>query len=197
MDGVLVDTEPIYFLANQVTFSELGFSVSSEENAQFIGLDAYRMWEILKRQHNLRQSISDLVLIEKNGLQNALDELDLKRMPGLSKLLKALKQAGFQLALASTSGHSIIDTILERLELTADFPIRLSGEDVRKGKPDPEIFLATAARLNLPPGSCTVIEDSKNGVSAAIAAGMRCVGFDNSSSNYQDLSLSEFDRPWL
>ena len=67
----------------------------------------------------------------------------------------------------------------------------MSGEEVKKGKPDPEIFLTTANKLNVPPSKCIVIEDAANGVLAAKSAGMKCIGLQNPGSGNQDLSKAD------
>ena len=191
MDGVMVDSEPIYFASNGKVFSDLGFTVSHDDYAQFVGLDAARMWARLKILHDLPQPVDELVGMEADGMVAGLLAADLEAMPGLHDLIESLRSQGCKLALASSSSHRVILTVLEKLGLEDVFNPIVSGEDVAHGKPSPDIFLHTAGLLGIPPAGCLVIEDSANGVRAATAAGMRCIGFRNPNSGAQDLSPAE------
>ena len=201
MDGVMVDTEPIYFAANQQLFNQLGFSVSHESYARFVGQDAFRMWSILKEEQQLDHPIEDLVHMEKDAMYRGLLNTDIPRMSGLGELLASLQSNGTRLALASSSAHQIINVILEKTDTGDYFDAVVSGMDVQNGKPAPDIFLLAAEKLGMDPAECVVIEDSANGVRGAIAAGMHCIGFRNPNSGNQDLSpahriidhLSELD----
>ena len=191
MDGVMVDTEPIYFESNRQLFSRLGFSVSARDYAQFVGLDAARMWAQLKRAHNLPHPAPELVKMEKDGMLAGLRESDLVPMPGLPGLIESLLSGGFRLGLASSSSRDVIALILAKLGMGQTFAVTASGDDVTHGKPAPDIFLLAARTLGAAPESCTVIEDSASGVRAAKAAGMRCIGFRNPHSGAQDLTPAD------
>jgi beta-phosphoglucomutase family hydrolase len=191
MDGVLVDTEPIYFAANRELFERLGFSVMQEGYARFIGLDASRMWAQLKAEHALPQPIPELVNLERDAMYRALLQASLTPMEGLIPLLDDLQRRGIRLAIASSSAHRIINTILEKTGVRAYFAAIASGEDVAHGKPAPDIFLLAAARLGVAPQDCTVIEDAAAGVRGAKAAGMRVIGYRNPHSGEQDLGEAD------
>ncbi len=191
MDGVIADTEPVYFESNRRLFERLGFTVSHDDYAQFVGLDAARMWTRLKDQHHLPHDVDALVQMEADGMVAGLQSAALLPMPGLLDLIDRLRSNGFKLALASSSMHRVIRTILDQLNLSEAFSFVVSGEDVPHGKPAPDIFLRTAALLGVPPSDCLVIEDSANGVRAANAAGMHCFGLRNPSSGAHDLSAAD------
>ncbi len=191
MDGVLVDTEPLYFEANTRTFRELGFSVSRAEYAAFVGLDAQRMWARLKEDHHLPQPVAELVGLEKDGLYRALTENPIPPIQGAAELLEKLQSNGFTLGLASSSPFKIIHTILEKSGLGDYFSALASGEEVARGKPAPDIFLLAAGRLQVRPPRCTVIEDSGYGVAGAKAAGMKCAAFANPNAGAQDYSSAD------
>jgi len=89
---------------------------------------------------------------------------------------------------ASSSPKFFIETVLETLRIREYFKEILSGEEVQRGKPYPDIFLETAEMLRVNPQECVVIEDSTNGIKAALAAGMKCIGFINLNSGLQDLT---------
>lgn len=94
----------------------------------------------------------------------------------------------YLLALASSNNRKIVDSIMDRFDLSKYIKVSISGEDVLKGKPNPEIFLKAAKKLDVKPSNCVVIEDAFAGVQAAKAAGMKCIGYKNLNSGKQDLS---------
>ncbi|HUF39946.1 MAG TPA: HAD family phosphatase [Anaerolineales bacterium] len=204
MDGVIVDSEPIYFASNQRLFARLGFDVRGDDYAQFVGLSADRMWATLKERHRLPHPISDLVQMEADGMLAGLLAAELHPMPGLLDLLDRLQAQGCKIALASSSARRVITAVLENLGLAGRFEPAVSGEDVPHGKPAPDIFLLTARLLGVPPAGCLVIEDSASGVRAAKTAGMRCTALRSPNSGPQDLSpadaiidsLAQVITPW-
>jgi len=169
MDGVLADTEPVYFRSNQALFRQLGFSVSPDDYAQFVGLDAELMWSRLKERQNLPHRVPDLVRLEKEGMLAGLQESGLQPTPGLHDLLTRIQSRAVRAAIASSSSHDVFRVVLSKLDLLNNFPVLVSGEDVASGKPAPEIILRAAHLLDCPPENCLVIEDSTNGVLAARA----------------------------
>ena len=95
------------------------------------------------------------------------------------------------MGLASSNNEDAVEAIKNKFGLDKYIEVFTNGEAVTKGKPHPEIFLLTAGQLGLKPEECLVIEDSRNGVLAAKAAGMKCVGFRNKNSGVQDLSEAD------
>jgi HAD superfamily hydrolase (TIGR01509 family) len=191
MDGVLVDTEPLYFEANSCTFRKLGIEVSRGEYAAFVGLDAHRMWAKLKESHGLPQPVGELVNLEKDGLHQALLDNPVPLIPGAAKLLETLRGLAIPIGLASSSPFKVIHTILEKTGFGRYFTALASGEEVQRGKPAPDIFLLAGGRLQAQPGQCTVIEDSGHGVAGARAAGMKCAAFANPNAGAQDYSPAD------
>ena len=108
-----------------------------------------------------------------------------------SSPFKDLYQRGIKMALASSSPRSHIDAVLKMFNLTDYFHAIVCGEDTKEGKPSPDIFLNAAKIINTLPEDCIVIEDSYNGVLAAKAANMKCIGFKNPNSGNQDLSNAD------
>lgn len=92
-----------------------------------------------------------------------------------------------QIAIASSSPRIFIEAVIRKIELIDFFDLWVSGEEVERSKPEPDVFLRTAELLNVLPCDCVVIEDSTNGVIAAKKAGMKCIGFKNPNSGHQDL----------
>lgn len=191
MDGVLVDSEKIYMDMNREFFRELGAEISHEEYQAFIGISATRMWTYIKEKTGLLQSVEELKEQEKELKHKTLKEVPLAPTPGLVAFLDHLKQNEHPLAIASSGLRKNIELILEKTGLGNYFDLVVSGEQVTKGKPEPDIFLKVATHFGIAPSNCIVIEDSRNGVLAAKAAGMYCIGYYNPNSGNQDLSKAD------
>jgi beta-phosphoglucomutase family hydrolase len=191
MDGVLLDSEPLYRDMNQAFFRELGADITEEEYEAFIGIAATKMWQYIKEKCSLSQTVEELKALEKERKHQTLRQTNLAPMAGILAFLEHLKQTGHTLALASSSLQKNIDLILSKLGIAHYFDLVVSGEQVANGKPAPDIFLKVAAHYNLHPAHCIVIEDSRNGVQAAKAAGMFCIGYYNPNSGNQDLSQAD------
>lgn len=192
MDGVLIDSEPAYLEMNRKMFAEYGIEMDDEDYKALVGLPSVPMWTMLKKKYSLKNEVSEFLKIEKKRMLEILDS-DIISGPveGVTELLTVLKEKKAMLSVASSSARENIDFILSKLKLTGFFDSVISGEEVRNGKPSPDIFLKVSGKLNVSPDKCYVIEDSANGIRAAGSAGMHCIGFSNNETNTQDLSGSE------
>lgn len=188
MDGVLVDSEPIHFEVDKRVLKKCGFIVKNEVLNPYVGVTNPEMWKDLKEKYNLILSVEELLKIQTELKIEVLNEKKIDAIDGIKELLNELKQNKISTAVASSSPRSFIDAILEKIGITKYFNVVLSGEEVQRGKPNPDIFLKTAEMLGFNPKECVVIEDSTNGVKAALSAGMKCIGFINLNSGSQDLS---------
>lgn len=191
MDGVLLDSEKLYMDMNQIFFRQLGAEISIEEHQTFIGISATKMWTYIKEKFDLAETVEKLKEQEKALKYKTLSETELFPTPGVVDFLEYLKQKEYTLAIASSSLKINVDLILSKLRLHTYFDLIISGEQVERGKPDPDIFLKVANHYNRSPEDCIVIEDSTNGVVAAKAAGMSCIGYYNPGSGKQDLSQAD------
>ncbi len=189
MDGVIVDTEPVHHYAYQQHFAQLQIEVSQEVYASLTGNSTKNIYEKLKGIYNLNQEVGDLVLAKRTYFNEAFDfKPDLYLLDGVLDLIQKLHQNGFQLILASSSAKVTIDRIFNRFGLYPYFSHIVSGEDFPKSKPHPAIFQEAARLSQTPVEHCIVIEDSTNGILAAKAAGIYCIGYDSVNSKLQDYS---------
>jgi HAD superfamily hydrolase (TIGR01509 family) len=192
MDGVLVDTEPLYTEINMELFASLGVHMPPEENLRYVGIPADRMWREMKADFGLAPPVAELIEMERTRQLSRFRALSaLPEVDGARALVDELARVGAAVGLASSAPRVIIDLVLSRLNVAGRFAATVSGEDVRAGKPAPDIFLEAAARMGASPGSCTVVEDSPHGLAGAKRAGMRCVGFANPHSGTQDLGAAD------
>jgi len=188
MDGVLIDSEPIHQRVNQAFFTKLGVPVTREfYQKNFIGLPVEQMLIYLKEEYALEHSVGDM--LEECGrlLYEDFEASALVPADGVKELLAALKGEGYRMAVGSSSAPRLIELIVKKLGLGEYFDHLVSGYQVERGKPHPDLFLKIAEIFRVSPGSCAVIEDSALGLEAAWRAGMKAVGVDNPESN-QDMS---------
>ena len=192
MDGVIVDTEPVHNYAYNQHFKQLNIEVNAEMYASFTGNSTKNIFERLKIQFNLAEEVNALVETKRNLFNDAFDsKKDLYLLDGVEDLIKDLYDNGMQLVLASSSATVTINRVFNRFGLHKYFTHIVSGEDFPKSKPHPAIFLRAAELANTPVENCIVIEDSTNGIIAAKAAGIYCIGYDSFHSKLQDYSLAD------
>lgn len=188
MDGVLFDSEPLHVKFEDQYLSSMGVSLTIEQKREFIGLAGYNMWKKLKDMFQLKPSVDDLILADKEMRLIYFIENITTPMPGAEELLRKISAVPFRMALASSSQSDLINLQLSRAGFDKFFEQKVSGYMVNKGKPAPDIFLYTARLMNIEPVKCVVVEDSKNGVTAAKAAGMKCIGYSGFHYIEQDLT---------
>jgi len=191
MDGVIIDSEPFHYQVNMDLFRRLGIRVTESEYGSYIGTSHTCMWSDLKRRHGLADPVDDLVAMQVKGNEAYLLSHAVMPIPGIPSFLEMLERTNIRIGLASSSSMATIELVLAKLGLRPYFAEIVSGEDFEQGKPAPDIFLHTADRLQAAPARCVVIEDSQNGVLAAKAAGMKCIGFRNPNSGLQDLTKAD------
>jgi HAD superfamily hydrolase (TIGR01509 family) len=191
-NGIIVDDEPIHFRLFQRVLGEEGISLGEEAYyARYLGYDDRGAFMAGFRDNGRLLSDDKLrSLIERKAVyyQEAIRE-HVVIFPGVRELVIELKQT-LRLGVASGALRHEIETILNTAGLHKYFDAIVSAEDVRQGKPEPEIFLKTLAALNthrgltqiIEPVECLVIEDSKEGVRGARRAGMKCLAVTNSHS---------------
>ena len=189
MDGVIVDTEPVHHFAYYQHFNELSIEVSDEMYRSFTGNSTRNIFQKLKAQFDLQEDVEDLILRKRHLFNEAFDlKEDLYLIDGVEDLIKDLHANGIQLIVASSASNVTINRVFTRFNLHQYFTHIVSGEDFPKSKPHPAIFEHAASLSIAPKENCIVIEDSTNGIQAAVSAGIYCVGYDSFHSKDQDLS---------
>ena len=127
--------------------------------------------------------------MKKERFLSRIDEVKLTE--NFIDFMLILYNEGFPIAIASSNNRKIVDAVVKKFRLDKYMKFIISGEEVKKGKPDPEIFLTAAKKIDVSPQGCLVIEDAENGVKAAKAAGMKCIGLKNIGSGNQNLSEAD------
>jgi len=174
LDGVLMDSERLAFQAWSHWVHLHGGVLSEEDFPRMIGLMAEETAIYVMEQSGLTFDIAESSAWAWEWVLDRLRE-GCAPLPGAAELLHALSARGYPLAIASNAIAGYIDEALAGLGLLDYFPVRVSVDDVAQGKPAPDVYLAAAARLGLEPQRCLAIEDSRVGMQAASAAGMRVI----------------------
>ena len=192
MDGVIVDTEPVHRYAYFQHFAELNIDVTEEMFTSFTGNSTRNVFQSVKTIFNLDADVEELILRKRSLFNDSFDHKeDLELLEGVEKLIKDLHKNGMQLILASSASKVTIERVFRRFELHPYFTHIVSGEDFPKSKPHPAIFEFAASLSIAPKDNCIIIEDSTNGVIAAKAADIYCVGYNSIHSKLQDLSKAD------
>jgi len=192
MDGVIVNSEPVYQQIEHEMFRELGIEIDKQTHRTFVGLRTLDMWKSIVHRFHLPQHPADLDREEGKRYLEMLDKKNgMSAVRGSIQLIRLLKNHGYVLALASSNSKRAINAVLKKFKIIDYFRFVISGEQVEKSKPDPDIFIKTAETVEKDPAECLVIEDSTNGVIAALRAGMKCIAYENSETGIQDLSEAD------
>jgi HAD superfamily hydrolase (TIGR01509 family) len=170
MDGLMLDSERVYQITMQSAGREMGYTIAPEVFIKTIGVrsvDSRRIWGEVIGDHNVDTFYETwrrhaVIHIEANPIQ---------RKPGLTELLAFLRDRNIPRTVATSTRRASATVRLQIAGLASEFPHIVCGDEIPHGKPAPDIFLAAAKLLNLPPSSCLVLEDSEPGIRGAKAAG--------------------------
>lgn len=173
MDGLLVDSEPLWYVAESAVMARLGGTwTPADQHALVGGSMAATVGYLLARATRPAEpaTVARWLIAEMVGLVRSRP---LPPLPGVLSLLAEVRAAGLPHALVTSSEPAVVDAVLDRLDVR--FDVVVCGADVAVAKPDPEGYRLAAAKLAADPRRCMALEDSPNGVAAAEAAGLRVV----------------------
>lgn len=192
MDGVIVDTEPLHRKAYFNMFDEVNINVGEELYDSFTGKSTLPICRTLCQHFELNHEPENLVAIKRKHFKYLFEnDSSLTLLDGVHELIKDYHSNGLTLILASSASMPNINRIFDRFDLNKYFKAKISGADLKASKPHPEIFIKAAALAEEHGDHCMVIEDSTNGIVAAKAAGIYCVGFKSPHSVNQDYSKAD------
>ena len=192
MDGVLIDSQPLHFEVDKLVLHQVDYPAQGKDVEKYAGMSNADRWAKYKKDYELQATIEELTAAHVAALKDLFgNREDLKPIDGILPLLQMLKERGLSMSVASSSSYDFVYMVLDKLNIADYFDLVVSGEDMPKSKPEPDIFLATAQKHGCSVEECIVIEDSKNGVLAAKAAHMKCIGYINPTSGEQDISMAD------
>lgn len=191
MDGVIIDSEPMHNATLAGIMKEYHIDTDAEYMYTLSGLNINAMFQKITKEKGLSVPVDIFVNKYIEKILSHIQTNKLESINGIYELLINLKKNNIPTAVASSSPMDFIKANIDKLHFNAYFKFLLSGNEVKHGKPAPDIYLAAAKRLAVPPQDCVVLEDSHNGVLAAKSAGMTCIGFHNPNSGTQDISMAD------
>ena len=188
MDGVLIDTEPVWRETEHDVFARVGVELTDAQLRETWGM---RIEEVVDYRYRVRPW---------NGIRPRAVQREILRemvehvrahgvpMPGAVEAIHTAREVGLRVAIASSSSRELIDAVVERLGIAELVEAVCSADDEERGKPDPGVYLSAARALDAMPSACIAIEDSPIGVTAAITAGMRVIGLRSEGALAGDIS---------
>ncbi|MFE0100383.1 HAD family hydrolase [Streptomyces sp. NPDC059009] len=193
LDGTLVDSEPNYFEASRLVLAEHGVpGFTWQDHEHYVGISTLETLEIWKERYGLTAPVAEL-LDETNTAYLRLARANTQVYPQMRKFVEALHGAGVPMAVASGSSRAAIEAILTGTGLGAQLTTYISADEVDRGKPAPDVFLAAARLLDADPSQCVVLEDAAPGSAAAHAAGMRCIAIPYVAAQAEDPAFATAD----
>jgi HAD superfamily hydrolase (TIGR01509 family) len=189
MDGVIVDSEPLWSEAEKQLLARRNLRYSPSLKTAMMGRDARGAVGYLIEHYSLAESVGELIE-ERNQLIAEFFKEQLKAIPGALELVRSVIAAGIKTGLVSSSPKPLVELALGKLRVTGLFDLILSGDQVVRGKPAPDIYITAAEKLGVKPEYCLVIEDAPHGVAAAKGAGMCCLAISTSVS-VEELAMAD------
>lgn len=175
MDGLLIDSEPLWHEAEIYGFGLAGLCLTLEQCLETTGLRVDEVVQFRFARQPWAAPSQDAVAAAI--VERVVELVHAKGVlkPGVDQALGFARDAGLRVALASSSPSVIIRAVLDTFGLRPAFEVIHSAEEEARGKPEPDVYLTTARKLGVEPAACVALEDSPNGVLAAKAAGMKCI----------------------
>jgi HAD superfamily hydrolase (TIGR01509 family) len=194
LDGVLIDSEGLYYRAYSDVLSPYGVTVSREEYedhwiAQGNGP------EYIVAKHHLPISPDEMRQL-RSPIYLHLLETEVTLMPYVQETVRHLAEH-CALTVATNSYREHLDSVLRKFSLAHFFPLTVARQDYQKAKPEPDAFLTAAKKLGLTPSQCVVVEDTYKGVQAAVRAGIKCIAVPNDYTRRNDFSRASLVLPSL
>ncbi len=177
LDGVLLDSEQVWDEVREQLVKERGGRWRDQAHTEMMGMSSVE-WS---RYMHDELGVSDPPEEISKEVVRRLAEVYRERLPLIDGAVEAVERlaAHWPLGLASSSNRELIDLVLELSGLARFFQVTVSSEEVQHGKPAPDVYLEAARGLGVPPENCAAVEDSRNGIRAAKAAGMRVIAIPN------------------
>jgi len=196
-DGVLSETFDIHAKAHLKVLADHDVKATKEDVAKKYGMLTSEILKEIMEDYGkkITEETAKKMAIEKDKIYLKLAEKELKLLPGVKEMLEYLKNKGYKIGLASSSSPGSIQQILRVTNIKKFFDATISGWDIKKGKPNPDIFLECAKKLKVKARECVVVEDSVYGIEAAKKAGMKCIAVATGQHTLEELQKMKPD--WL
>ena len=194
LDGTLADSAEYHWLSWRDTLSAEGVAISYEQFLASFGQKNDRILSTWLPPPHIPDVIQRIGDAKEEEYRRLARTRGLTPLPGAVDWVRRLHDAGWRQAIASSAPRLNVEAMLEALDLTHFFDAIASAEDVTAGKPDPQVFLAAADKLNASPDRCVVVEDAAAGIEAARRAEMACIGVSATARLDADVAVSSLDE---
>ena len=175
MDGLIFDTERIFMEQLAVVMKENGYHLTREIYSQSLGLGGSKLIELMQSYYGEDYPFYEISKETARRVSVVADTVGLSIKPQIPEVLEYLKEKGIPCAVASSTKSAVVRRYLEKAGLLEYFWEIIGGEMVERSKPEPDIFLLACKKLEKGPEKCVVLEDSENGVRAAVRAGCEVI----------------------
>ncbi|MGN1076969.1 MAG: HAD family hydrolase [Candidatus Gallimonas sp.] len=193
MDGVIADTEPLHKESCRALLKELKLNVE-EILPRAFARSKREFWAEVASENGVELSADELTKREFELLIGIIKRSGLKPSPGLTETLETLRERGKTLVVASSSDRVYVDTVLKITQTGKYFDRTVCGNEVKRAKPSPDVYLKALEICGITADEAVAVEDSDTGATAAVAAGIRCIGYDVVSDEIyrQSLRITDF-----
>lgn len=190
MDGLMIDSEPVHFQAFNTVFNQFGLQFSKEENTKYIGMPDIDEAKDMVAKYPLPITAEELVKRKQTVLRRLFSKAIIPQ-PGLMELLGKLQERKYKIGIASSSALEEIESVVNGLKINKYIDVYCSAEQVKKGKPAPDVYFLAAQKLAVQPQDCLVLEDAPNGVRAGKAAGMQVFAIPSQYTKEGDFTKAD------
>lgn len=197
VDGVLIDSYQAHFDAWNIIGQERGFSIDEETFSRSFGRTSREaIVDVFGMKDLSAEAIKDLDEVKEAKYRDLLAGT-FPELPGAGKFIDALYTAGFRIGVGSSGPPPNVDLVVDKLARRDKISGIVTGRDVTRGKPDPQVFLLAAERMGIAPARCCVVEDAPAGIQAAHRAGMKCIAVTSTGRTAEEQHEAELIVPSL
>ena len=191
MDGVLIDSQPLHYEIDIEVLKACNYPATLEDVTPYTGMSNPDRWPKYKQTLGLAPSVDRLIELQTQIMIEIFTKTNLTPIDGIPALLQYLYANNIPCGVTSSSSHELINLVLEKCKIGQYFTHLISGEDVKVGKPAPDIYLKAAKAFGLPPQQCIAFEDAPSGILAAKNAGFTCIAYVNPNTHGQDFTHAD------
>lgn len=190
MDGVLIDSESHYLKREKEFLEKLGVKTSDNVLKNYMGVPFSKYFPLLAKEYGSKMSL-DKAQEKYHEFIEELYSNHVELTPHIMEVFDKLSSE-YSFALATSTTKKLTDVILNKFSILKYFQVRVHGDEVQNGKPNPEIFLKSCAKLEINPEEAIIVEDSLNGIKAGKAAGIKVIALKSIHNKFMDFSLADF-----
>ncbi len=189
MDGLMFDTESAYSVVHNRIFKKRNKIFTKEIKMEIMGKRSQEIMKSLSKYLGQNENVEDL-LREQDGELVKIYLKSVNKLKGLDELIEFLNMNNIKKCIGTSSRKFLVDILLNKYNLKSEFKFIISGDNVKKGKPNPEIYLECLKKLKVPAKNCLILEDSLNGVIAGNSAGCQTCAIPSKYTRHEDFSIA-------